>query len=238
MDGTFAQYRRSGSPAVLAVSCSRMWIVVWLACAPQSTTGTAPTAVTTALPPPPEPAPAVDGVAGRAEWEAFVADPANRLDYARFQGYLAGWSVDDVVPAWHLWRQGTDWQKLGEPAFVAPPDDQWAAIVPTLVVIRDRVVPEVGPIEVVSGFRTEVFNARADGAAGSRHKWFEAVDVVPRAPWERQELHRELLDLWVGEGERLQMGLGLYQATRFHVDTHRFRRWGATDVEIPTAPAR
>jgi hypothetical protein len=178
--------------------------------------------------------PIVDGVAGPDAWESWVAEGDRRLRYSRFEGYLAGAGVGEVVPAWHLWRQGTDWEKLGEPPFVEPPEEQWAAILPTLVVIREEILPGVGPVEVVSGFRTDAYNARADGAPGSRHKWFEAVDVVPLSgAWERDPLHRALLELWAARGTRLAWGLGLYEHTRFHVDTHRFRRWGRTDVEVP-----
>jgi uncharacterized protein YcbK (DUF882 family) len=130
-----------------------------------------------------------------------------------------------VVPPWHLWRQGTDWRGVGEPAFARPPRDQWASIEPTLRLLRDEVVPEVGPVVVVSGFRTTRFNEKAGGAPGSRHRWFEAVDVVPRRWWSREGLHRRLLAFWEREGPALKLGLGLYSGTRFHVDTWKHRKW-------------
>ncbi len=164
-------------------------------------------------------------VAGPKEWEQFVSDPKVAASYERFKTKLQDEGVADVVPAWHLWRQGTDWQKLSEPGFAVPPEDSWGAIVPTLQLIREEVVPVVGPVFVVSSFRTERFNRRAGGAAGSRHKWFEAVDVVPQEFWLRESLHGELMALWNVDGPRWNMGLGLYGGTRFHVDTHRHRKW-------------
>jgi hypothetical protein len=158
-------------------------------------------------------------------FERFVAEGDHSGEYEAFVALLTAEGVADVVPPWHLWRQGTDWRGLDEPAFAVPPREAWPAIVPTLRVIRDDVVPRVGPVEVVSGFRTEVYNARADGAKGSRHKWFEAVDVVPEERWERDALHVVLLDLWTTDGPSTKMGLGLYGGTRFHIDTHRHRKW-------------
>jgi hypothetical protein len=146
-------------------------------------------------------------------------------DYAAFEAVLEQAGVVDVVPPWHLWRQGTDWEKVGHPAFAMPPRDEWTNIVPTLRFIRDDIVPSVGPVEVVSGFRTKEFNTAAAGAPGSRHQWFEAVDVVPFRYWGRESLHTVLLSQWAGPGVPANMGLGLYQATRFHVDTWKHRKW-------------
>lgn len=146
-------------------------------------------------------------------------------DYGAFVALLEREGVEDVVPPWHLWRQGTDWRGVGEPPFAAPPVEQWAGIVPTLRILRDEVVPRVGKIEVVSGFRTEIYNQEAGGAPGSRHRWFEAVDVVPRRWWSRPALHVVLLGWWVDRGEALNLGLGLYSGTRFHVDAWKYRKW-------------
>lgn len=165
------------------------------------------------------------GHANRGDFDAYIA--ANELvqTYAAFEEHLRAAGVDGVVPAWTLWRQGTDWRSLGEPAFAEPPQAAWPGIVPTLAALRDDVVPITGPVEVVSGWRTDRYNRRAGGAPASRHRNFEAVDVVPSRPWERPALHTRLLELWRVRGPELKMGLGLYSGTRFHVDTHRHRRW-------------
>jgi len=161
----------------------------------------------------------------RARFAAYLAHGERSQEFQAFQAHLREHEVHDVVPAWTLWRQGTDWRGLREPAFAVPPRKAWPGIVPTLQVLRDHVIPASGPVEVVSGFRTERYNARAGGAKGSRHKWFEAVDVVPRRTWARSELHRALLSVWRRRGPSTSLGLGLYGGTRFHVDTHRHRRW-------------
>lgn len=160
-----------------------------------------------------------------SDFDTFLSSKDRRVRFRAFEGYLVERGLDQVVPPWQLWRQGTDFRGLGEPAFAEPSEDQWEEIVPTLRLLRDEVIPLVGPLEVVSGFRTERYNARAGGSKGSRHKWFQAVDVVPDKSWERAPLHASLLRLWGSEGPGRAMGLGLYSGTRFHVDTYRYRRW-------------
>ncbi len=171
-------------------------------------------------------------VPDRAMFDAFLADPvvaktwpdAGRR-YEEFVLFLQQHNVDDVAPPWHLWRQGTDWRMTMQPPFAVPPRDQWAGMVPTLRLLRDRIVPEVGPVEVVSGFRTGLFNELAGGSKGSRHQWFEAVDVIPRYWWAREALHHELLTVWEAQGPLSRAGLGLYGRLRFHIDTWRYRKW-------------
>lgn len=162
----------------------------------------------------------------RARFEAFLdADPSRRSDYNAFVAMLRDDGLADVVPAWQLWRQGTDWRDAREPPFAIPPRDVWPAIEPVLGLVRDELVWRVGPVEVVSGWRTPAFNRKAGGAAHSRHLWFEAVDVVPKVAWLREPLHGVLLGLWERDGEDLGLGLGLYDKIRFHVDTHAYRKW-------------
>jgi len=144
----------------------------------------------------------------------------------KFDAFLRANNVADVVPSWTLWRQGTDWAEVGQPAFEAPPQDQWPAIVPTLRLLRAEVVPLVGEVEVVSAWRTPAYNSVAGGAASSRHLHFEAVDVQPQKNWVRADLHTTLLTHWRAIGPKTAWGLGLYERTRFHVDTHRHRKWG------------
>ena len=153
------------------------------------------------------------------------AEPSRAKEYTDFVALLHSEKLDRVVPPAHLWRQGTDWRTVQHPPYAAPPRALWPAMLPTLRLLRDEVIPLVGPIVVVSGFRTAEFNAAAGGAPGSRHKNFEAVDLVPRLPWTRARLHRRLLAWWTEDGPALQLGLGLYAGTRFHVDAWKHRRW-------------
>lgn len=158
-------------------------------------------------------------------FQAFLNRKGATESFSAFEAHLRREKVHGIVPAWTLWRQGTDWRALGTDAFAVPPKSQWASIVPTLKVLRMHIIPATGKVEVVSGFRTNAYNQRAGGAAGSRHKWFEAVDVVPERAWDRERLHKALLAVWRSQGPSHKVGLGLYGRTRFHVDTHRHRRW-------------
>jgi hypothetical protein len=164
-------------------------------------------------------------VPDHAAFTAFLRTDDQRAEYARFVAFLASRRVDRVVPAWQLWRQGDAWRGLGTPAFAIPPRGHWDRVVPTLALVRDEIVPAVGPVDVVSGFRSDDYNRHAGGANESRHLDFEAVDLVPRRWWTRWGLRNRLSEVWRDRGRQNRMGLGLYGGTRFHVDTHRFRAW-------------
>ena len=161
----------------------------------------------------------------RETFEAWVQAEGHGEAYAEFRTFLGSNGVGDVVPNWQLWRLGTDWREVGGTPFAVPPRERWAAMLPTLRLLDEVVEPAVGDVDVVSGWRTASFNRGAGGAAGSRHLHFEAVDVVPRRSWQRDALHTVLSDLWRKRGPRRRWGLGLYRYTRFHVDSHRHRRW-------------
>jgi hypothetical protein len=161
-----------------------------------------------------------------AAFEAFLDGNHVRPVYERFCAFLEKRGVRSVVPPWHLWRQGDAWRRLGEPAFAVPPSEQWQRIVPTLALVRDEITRVIGPVEVVSGFRSPRYNRRASGASGSYHMAFVAVDLVVQDWWTPWGLRRRMERLWRERGEATDMGLGLYGGHRFHVDTHHCRRWG------------
>ena len=87
--------------------------------------------------------------------------PEQRNEYELLVDFLAQREVAMVPP--YVLRQGTDWKAVEHPPFAMPPREQWAAIVPTLQFIRDELQPTIGPIQVVSGYRTSEFNAVAGG---------------------------------------------------------------------------
>jgi hypothetical protein len=157
-------------------------------------------------------------------WRASSDDHDRR--YRQLKRFLARSGVGSVVPTWQLVRQGTDWQRCGAAPFVVPPRKRWKEMVPTLRYLRDEVIPAVGPLEVVSSFRTDAFNRCAGGARGSRHRHHEAVDVVPTRSISRAALHARLGELWnKPAAKKARVRLGLYSGVRFHIDTHRHRRW-------------
>jgi hypothetical protein len=155
----------------------------------------------------------------------YLSRDDNQRRYQDLVDYLEQEGVGDVVAARHLLRQGTDWESVDLPPFAIPPDTLWPKVVNTLEVLRDDVIPAVGPIEVVSGFRTRAYNEVAGGATRSKHLEFSAVDVIPLEEIDRDELVSRLKAIWNDQGPAKEIGLGLYDGVRFHIDTGGFRTW-------------
>lgn len=162
---------------------------------------------------------------GKAEWDEFVAKPANKAAYEDFVAYLKAQGVDQVVEPSELLRQGTDWRSLKAAPFVVPPKQLWPNVVPVLRFAKKELVPVFGELEVMSAYRTDSYNEPAGGAKRSRHRFFEALDLQPKKEIARKELHRKLAALWKEKGRENRLGLGLYAGTRFHVDLWRYRSW-------------
>ena len=87
-----------------------------------------------------------------------------------FNEYLVTYQVGGIVPTWQLLRTATSWQRCGAQPFEVPPTAEWPHIVQTLRYIRDYVIPAVGPVEPVSGYRNPTLNVCAGGAPESAHK--------------------------------------------------------------------
>jgi hypothetical protein len=196
-----------------------------------------------AAPVAPVPAPAVwDPVApyispgqdepGYRNW--YVASPAHPVQVKAFNDYLTTYGVAGIVPTWQLLRTATSWHKCGSAPFEVPPSSQWPHIVQTLRYVRDHVIPEIGPVEVVSGYRNPHLNVCAGGAPASAHKHYSAIDMVPLRPTSRPELMSRLCRTHAERGTPYHVGLGFYAFLRFHIDSTRFRRWG--DKAMPDAP--
>lgn len=160
--------------------------------------------------------------ASRSQFIAFKKahlQPVQTLD-----SMLAEYGI--IYPVEQLLRQGTDWQDLELPPFALPPDTMYADIIPTLKVLQNQIVPLIGPVEIVSAYRSPEYNVPAGGATHSRHLYFDAVDVVPLTQIPERVLKKRLRQFWYEHGEEYHLGLGLYDYRRFHVDTWRYRNWG------------
>jgi len=162
---------------------------------------------------------------GYRSW--YIAGPWRSAQVAAFNAYLATYQVAGIVPTWQLLRTATSWHRCGGQPFEIPPTSEWPHIVQTLRFVRDHVVPAVGPVEPVSAYRNPVLNACAGGAPESAHKHYSAVDLVPLRPTTREQLMRTLCAAQARRGLDYQVGLGFYAFLRFHVDTTKYRRWGA-----------
>jgi hypothetical protein len=164
----------------------------------------------------------------KADYLAWLArDPGARAEVLAFKQFLSMDDVEDVVPTWELVRTASMWRECSGPRFEVAPPSEWPHISNTLSFVRNHVEPVIGPVEVVSGFRDEGLNKCAHGAPKSAHRQFYAIDMVPLNGMARPGLMRSLCRIHDLRGEQYNIGLGFYSGTRFHVDSQRFRRWGA-----------
>ncbi|MFD1216966.1 MULTISPECIES: D-Ala-D-Ala carboxypeptidase family metallohydrolase [Microbulbifer] len=160
-----------------------------------------------------------------AAFEKFLDEGDNRAYFDKLQHFLDINHVGDVVPSYELMRQGTDWQEIDEPPFAIPPEKDWESMVDTLKVLQDYIIPAIGPVVVLSGWRTAEYNAKAGGARSSKHMHFCGLDMVPEDDYTRKQLLPKLRRIHKKYGRQWNMGLGIYSGIRFHVDTCGYRRW-------------
>ena len=170
---------------------------------------------------------------GYRSW--YIASIRHQQQVKAFNDYLETWQVSGVLPTWQILRTATSWHRCGGMPFEVPPTSEWPHIVQTLRYVRDFVVPAVGPVEAVSAYRNPSLNACAGGAPESAHKHYSAIDMVPLRRTTRGELMRTLCAVQARRGPDYQVGLGFYAFLRFHVDTTKYRRWGA-DPSVANCP--
>jgi hypothetical protein len=162
-------------------------------------------------------------VARFAKWKQAGTNAAKAK---ALQTYLNREGVGNVIPLRQLLRSDTKWRLCGVEPFAVPPQEIWPHIVPTLKLIRNEVKPLVGPVEALSVFRTTQVNRCIRGASRSFHLRFHALDMKPATSVTRQQLINKLCRLHREKGKQLNMGLGIYKGTRFHIDTAGYRGWG------------
>jgi len=160
---------------------------------------------------------------GYRSW--YMALPSRSSQVKAFNDYLGTYEVAGIVPTWQLFRTATAWQRCAGQPFEIPPTSEWPHIVQTLRYIRDYVVPAVGPVEPVSGYRNPALNTCAGGAQESAHKYYSAIDLVPLRPTTREQLMQTLCAVHGRRGPAYEVGLGFYAFLRFHIDTAKYRRW-------------
>ena len=198
-----------------------------------------------APPPVPAPIPAVWNPAapyitagqdepGYRSW--YLAAPWRAAQVKSFNDYLTSYQVSGIVPTWQLLRTATSWQDCGGQPFEVPPTTEWPHIVQTLRYIHDYVVPTVGPVEPVSGYRNPALNQCAGGAPESAHKHYSAIDLVPLRATTREAMMRTLCTVHSQHGAQYSTGLGFYAYLRFHVDSTKFRRWNMDPAVAAQCP--
>jgi hypothetical protein len=171
---------------------------------------------------------------GYRSW--YMALPSRSSQVKAFNDYLRTYEVAGIAPTWQLFRTATAWQRCAGQPFEIPPTSEWPHIVQTLRYVRDYVIPAVGPVEPVSGYRNPNLNACAGGAQESAHKHYSAIDLVPLRPTTREQLMQTLCAVHGRRGPAYEVGLGFYAFLRFHVDTTKYRRWNMDPAVASLCP--
>jgi hypothetical protein len=171
---------------------------------------------------------------GYRSW--YLADPSRAAQVKSLNDYLATYQVSGILPTWQLLRTATAWKDCGGQPFEVPPTSEWPHIVQTLRYVHDYVVPEVGPVEPVSGYRNPQLNQCAGGAPESAHMHYSAMDMVPLRPITREALMKALCTGHSEHGAAYNAGLGFYAYLRFHVDSTKFRRWNMDPAVAAQCP--
>lgn len=157
----------------------------------------------------------------------LAAAPDRVAAFARFEDLLQREGVADVLPNRELWLSDRLAPECVVEPFTMPPEELWPNVVPALRFIRDYVEPAVGEVTVASGYRDPAFNTCVEGASQSAHLQYHALDLLPldRA-MTRERLIAILCPIHAREGRPRHIGMGIYNARRFHIDARSYRGWG------------
>lgn len=99
----------------------------------------------------------------KSAFDAWLADDVTRSErFARFEAFLREEGVADVVEPWQLARIDAFFARKCEvEPFTIPPEQLWPNVLPALRLVRDEVILAVGPVVVLSSYRTPALNACA-----------------------------------------------------------------------------
>ena len=159
------------------------------------------------------------------DFHQFLVNNNYHSEYNDLVYFLSSHGVENLVPTWRLLQQGSEWEKHALPRYAMPQRHLWEQMVGTLMFIKRELVPYIGPVKVLSGFRTPHYNFAAGGAGRSRHLIFSALDLRPVQQIDRASLHAILQNRRHNYGREYKLGMGLYHGTRFHIDTGGYRQW-------------
>tara|TARA_R100001129_G_scaffold39536_3_gene26610 strand:- start:1121 stop:1834 length:714 start_codon:yes stop_codon:yes gene_type:complete len=172
----------------------------------------------------------------RAAFDRWLDEGPDRAErYARFSAFLSQEGVADVIEPWQLSQlDAYVAERCETDVFAIPPEDLWPNIVPALRLVRDEVIPAVGPVTVLSSWRNPQTNACAGGAPRSNHLEFAALDLATQPRRVDVSLYRDLCAMHDAAGRASRMGLGAYydpvegeySGGRFHIDARGYRDWG------------
>ncbi|GAB2875417.1 hypothetical protein ACCI51_05230 [Microbulbifer echini] len=168
-------------------------------------------------------------IASEESFKSFLRNGNNRAQVKALSDYLESRGLSEVTAVSNLLRQGEEWLELEKPAFALPPQGEWSKMADTLKLLREQVVPLIGPVAVISGFRSDSYNRELEHSDKARHRAFCALDLIPTSNISHGELVEELQALHARLGPESRFGLGLGNGVLFHIDTCGYRTWQLMD---------
>lgn len=152
-------------------------------------------------------------------------------DYQKYLVEQLGSS--NVPPMAQLVRTARSWDTCGAEPYQVPPRYLWSNIVPTLRLYNNLKRQGIVPNEAIirSVYRDYSLNRCAGGASSSKHLENAAIDIwVPSyeySSWQQDNLKDQLCTFWKYQGQMYNFGLGIYSTGAIHLDTQKYRKWGA-----------
>ncbi|NCP10830.1 MAG: hypothetical protein GW859_02545 [Sphingomonadales bacterium] len=164
-----------------------------------------------------------------ASYAAWLARGDNRARVVEFEAELSKHRLSDIVPTYQILRTAIDWKRCGASEYELPDRASWDGAFASLGVIRDELVPLLGRVEIVSGYRNPALNACAGGASGSVHRQFGAFDAFAVSQPSRAVMIDKLCTWYRGRADNYHAGLGIYSGQKFHIDAgiRSTRTWGS-----------
>lgn len=167
-------------------------------------------------------------------YQQWIKHDGHREEVNRYNNYLVRHNANQAAPMFELLRSARDWERCGREPYAVPPSELWDNLLPTLQVLQKlRDTKILDDIEVTSVYRDPDLNECANGSPGSKHVHNAALDFrVGSENPDIGELERiaeakyKLCIFWQANGERLNLGLGVYASGQIHIDTQGFRTWG------------
>ncbi|EMD81960.1 D-Ala-D-Ala carboxypeptidase family metallohydrolase [Pacificimonas flava] len=169
-------------------------------------------------------------------YKTWLAKGDNAARVATFEAELRKRGLDGVVPTYQILRTALMWKQCKAEPFELPAAGLWHGAFDSLRVLKDEIIPAVGPVMIVSGYRHEALNSCAGGASRSVHRQFGAFDAY--AINSTRSAMIDQLCTWHGQhGAELAAGLGIYRGPKFHIDVglRGNRRWGS-DYSSASSP--
>lgn len=162
-------------------------------------------------------------------------NPMRDVGLANFERFLRNEKILGTIPTYQILRTASMAGECNQSAFALPPQKYWGNIAGTLKFIKTHIIPNIGRVDAVSGYRNPVLNQCAQGARGSAHASYFALDLIPQSKITRKELTKIVCKIHNEHGAAFKVGLGFYSRTRFHIDSRSYRRWGP-DGRSNTSP--